>query len=428
MAHSSEALRRDAWTVLDRMGCEVVESDDAIDAVRLCATELPEVALLEADIAWPAGGSLIEHFRSHERLRRVRVVVFEADLDYDRAFAGLDAGADEYLVGPVSASEIGVRVRTAGRLADLESQLEDQQAELRELIHTDALTRLYNRRYLLRQVVAQINTARRHGLSLTLLMIDCDNFKAINDSRGHGAGDDALRAVAAVLIGRLRDTDVVGRWGGDEFLALLPGTPAEAALQVAKDLADGVRSVAAFPELTLSIGCAEWDGDDPAELVARADQALYEVKRSERDGVALARPRTLGIRVAPTAQAHSDRPPLRVVLVDDVEGIRSLLRLTLEGPVVTIVGEAADGAEAVEVACRVAPDVVVMDWNMPGTDGLHGTRAVRERCPAAQVVAFTSTDDRRIHRALMEAGASAHFNKADLGRLSDYLADLHAAG
>jgi DNA-binding NarL/FixJ family response regulator len=94
---------------------------------------------------------------------------------------------------------------------------------------------------------------------------------------------------------------------------------------------------------------------------------------------------------------------------------------------VTIVGEAADGAEAVEVARRAEPDVVVMDWNMPGTDGLHGTRALREELPGVHVVAFTSTDDRRIHRALLAAGAAAHFNKAELGDLSSYLSDLHAS-
>jgi diguanylate cyclase (GGDEF)-like protein len=99
--------------------------------------------------------------------------------------------------------------------------------------------------------------------------------------------------VAGVLEGRLRDTDIPGRWGGDEFMAVLPGTGAPAAVGVAEDLAGAVRAIAEFPELTLSIGCAAWDDDDPAELVARADQALYEVKRRGRDGVALARPRAV---------------------------------------------------------------------------------------------------------------------------------------
>ncbi|MCW2990686.1 MAG: diguanylate cyclase [Solirubrobacterales bacterium] len=426
IAHTSEALRRDAWEALDRLGWEVIEANDAHDAVRLCQAEQPHVAVVEASLAWPEGGSLIEHFQADGQLCKARLIVFEPDLDFERAFAGLAAGADEYLVGPVSAPEIAVRVQTAGRLQTLQAQLDDQQAELRELIHTDSLTRLYNRRYLLRQIVAQINVARRHGIALSLLLIDLDRFKAINDTHGHAAGDEALRAVAAVLDERLRDTDIAGRWGGDEFLVLLPGTDAEAALTLAHELVDTVRAMPEHPELTLSIGCATWEDDGPTGLVARADRALYEVKRAGRDGAASAPAPVIEVRVASPAEAGADGPPLRVVVVDDVEEIRSLLRLTLEGPAVTIVGEAADGDEVVEVARRLDPDVVVMDWNMPGADGLQGTRNLARECPRSQVVAFTSTDDRRIHRALLDAGACAHFDKAELGALGEYLTQLHA--
>ncbi|MFL5843412.1 MAG: diguanylate cyclase [Solirubrobacteraceae bacterium] len=421
-------MRQEAWEVLDRLGWEVIEADDALDAVRLCEGELPEVALVEAALAWPEGGSLIEHFRSDERLRRARVVVYERELDLEKALAGWAEGADEYLIGSVTPSEIAVRVQTAGRLQRLQAELDDQQAELRELIHTDSLTRLYNRRYLLRQIVAQINSARRHDLDLSLLLIDLDNFKQINDVHGHATGDDALRLVARALDTRLRDTDVAGRWGGDEFIALLPGADSGAAMRVAHELVETIRADQEYPELTLSIGCATWDGDDPPGLVARADQALYAVKRGGRDGAVLAPVPAVAITVSTPAEPTVDRPPLRVVVVDDVEGIRSLLRLTLEGPTVEIVGEAADGAEAAELVEALAPDVVLMDWNMPGVDGLHGTREVSRISPATKIVAFTSTDDRRIHRALMEAGAEAHFDKAELGSLAAYLADLHAEG
>lgn len=425
IAHSSETVRQEAWAVLDQLGWEVVEADDPMDAVRLCSAELPQVALLEADLAWPQGGSLIERFRADRRLANVRVIVFEDQLDVPGAIAGLESGADEFLVEPVSPSDIAVRVQTAARLQQLQAQLDDQQAELRELIHTDSLTRLFNRRYLLRQIVAQINSARRHGLDLAVLLVDLDSFKAINDTRGHAEGDAALQAVAGILESRLRDTDVAGRWGGDEFLVLLPGTDADAAMAVARDLGGAVRELERFPELTLSVGCAAWEDDDPAGLVARADEALYEAKRAGRDGVRLARRRHVEIRVAASPEPASTRAPLRVLVVDDVEGIRSLIRLTLEGPVVEIVGEAADGAAAVALALELRPDVVIMDWNMPGTDGVQATRTLHGRCPDIRVVAFTSTEDRRIHRALMDAGALAHFGKGELGRLADFLADLH---
>jgi len=427
IAHRSEVLRQAAWQALDRRGWEVVEADDPVDAVRLCATELPEVALLEADLAWPEGGSLIEHFRADERLSRARIVVFEDHLDFDRAFAGLAAGADEYLVGAASEAEIAVRVETTAKMGRLVAQLADQHSELRELIHTDAVTGLFNRRYLLRQISAQVNTARRHGLPLTLLLIDLDNFKEVNDTRGHAAGDAALRAVARLLEERLRESDVAGRWGGDEFLVLLPGAQAADGERVAQELVEAVRALESFPELTLSIGSATWEDDDPAGLVARADQAMYEVKRNGRDAVAQARPPDVEIRVAAPAAPGADRPPLRTLIVDDVEGIRSLLRLTLEGAAVQVVGEAADGDEAAAAAKELQPDLVIMDWNMPGADGLQGTRAVLREAPRARIVAFTSTDDPRIRRALLEAGACAHFSKSELGAMTAFLTDLHAA-
>jgi DNA-binding NarL/FixJ family response regulator len=120
-------------------------------------------------------------------------------------------------------------------------------------------------------------------------------------------------------------------------------------------------------------------------------------------------------------------PPVRVLVVDDDALVRAGLTMMLDGAEgIAIVGEAADGDEVVEVARRLDPDVVVMDWNMPGADGLQGTRNLARECPRSQVVAFTSTDDRRIHRALLDAGACAHFDKAELGALGEYLTQLHA--
>lgn len=427
VAHPSEALRQRAWTVLDRLGWDVIEADDAADAVRLCEGEVPEVAVIESDLAWTGGGSLVEHFRQDDRLRAARLVVIENELDFEKAFAGLDAGADEYLVEPASDSEIAVRVQTAGRIGDLEARLSDQRSELTELVHMDQLTRLFNRRYLLRTIAAEVNAARRHGLPLSLLLIDLDNFKTINDTHGHAAGDEALRATSAILRARLRDTDIVGRWGGDEFLALLPNSTSDAAQLVASDLVSAVRDLAEFPELTLSVGCAVWSGDDPAHLVDRADTALYEVKRAGRDGVALAAEPSLEIAVPSPLQTVPNGRPLRVLLVDDVEAIRSLVRLTIEGPAIEIVGEASDGREAVALGRRLKPDVTVMDWNMPGMDGLQATRLMSAANRDNAIIAFTSTDETRIHRAMIEAGAVTHYNKNDLGDLAEHLLELQRA-
>jgi PleD family two-component response regulator len=241
-------------------------------------------------------------------------------------------------------------------------------------------------------------------------------------------GDALLRDVAAVLREVIRSPDACFRWGGDEFVVLLPSTSGKDAVVVAEGLTTAVNELDYDPRLTLSIGCAEWTNEDAPGLVARADDALYEVKRAGRDGVAVAPEPVLAIEVTTPPTAASANKPLRVVLVDDVEGIRGLMRVTLEGSAIQIVGEAQDGEEAVMVVRQTQPDVVVMDWNMPGMDGIQGTRALREEYPQAMVVACTSSDEPRIQLAMRKAGAVAHFSKSDLSDLAAFLGDLQSSG
>jgi diguanylate cyclase (GGDEF)-like protein len=296
-------------------------------------------------------------------------------------------------------------------------------------VHTDGLTGLFNRRYMTRQISAHINNAGRHQLPLSLLLADIDHFKLINDSLGHAEGDRALALVAGAINRRIRDIDVAGRWGGDEFLVLLPSTTGAEAMIVADGISRAVRELTDGPDLTLSVGCAQWGADDAAGLVERADRALYDVKGTGRDGVMLAPERVLSIEVAtPPVAADPAFKPLRVVLVDDVEGIRGLMRVTLEGSAIEVVGEAQDGEEAMMVVRQTRPDVVVMDWNMPGMDGIQGTRALRAEYPQAMVVACTSSDEPRIQLAMRKAGAVAHFSKNDLADLAAFLGELQNSG
>jgi diguanylate cyclase (GGDEF)-like protein len=280
-----------------------------------------------------------------------------------------------------------------------------------------------------RQIAAHINNAGRHQLPLSLLLADIDHFKRINDTLGHAEGDRALALVAGAINRRIRDIDVAGRWGGDEFLVLLPSTTGAEAMIVADGISRAVRELTDGLELTLSVGCAQWGADDAAGLVERADRALYDVKGTGRDGAMLAPERVLSIEVAsPPVNADPAVKPLRVVLVDDVEGIRGLMRVTLEGSAIEVVGEAQDGEEAMMVVRQTRPDVVVMDWNMPGMDGIQGTRALRAEYPQAMVVACTSSDEPRIQLAMRKAGAVAHFSKNDLADLAAFLGDLQSSG
>ncbi len=165
-------------------------------------------------------------------------------------------------------------------------QMED---ELRRLATTDTLTGVSNRRHLLEQAENEIRRARRYGHPLTVLLLDVDHFKRVNDTFGHRAGDKVLQRIAQVCADRLRDSDVFGRTGGEEFVAMLPETDAAGAEPLANRLRQAVADLE-LPEpmenfgVSISVGGAQLQqGDNVDSLIGRADQALYAAKRQGRN-------------------------------------------------------------------------------------------------------------------------------------------------
>lgn len=155
---------------------------------------------------------------------------------------------------------------------------------LRELINTDELTGIANRRHFDQRLSEEVSRARRYGSPLSVLVVDVDRLKQINDTEGHEAGDRALRAVAEALERSTRVSDLSARVGGDEFAMLAPSTLASDAV----DLAERVRARLACTPYSISIGVAELNGGDAESLVARADRALYAAKDAGRGCTALA--------------------------------------------------------------------------------------------------------------------------------------------
>lgn len=164
--------------------------------------------------------------------------------------------------------------------------------ELRRSSRYDTLTGLLNRRAMQEALEQQLQRSRRLGEPFSVLMLDADHFKAINDAQGHAAGDRALQHLGTLLAAQMRDIDRVGRWGGEEFVVLLPGTPLARAHEVAERLCERVQALPtrwqdqAVP-LTLSAGASQWSGggEELAALLARADAALYRAKAAGRNRV-----------------------------------------------------------------------------------------------------------------------------------------------
>ena len=169
------------------------------------------------------------------------------------------------------------------------------QSRLEQMATTDHVTGLLNRQAFDILLQQSVNENRRNWQPMAVIMLDIDHFKAVNDKYGHPAGDRIIREVAGTLRAGLRESDIAGRWGGEEFLLLLKGCDGSAAAAIAEKLrlsvAKNIRADVNAPQIriTVSVGVAPFVADDTAEnIIARADQALYRAKREGRDRVALA--------------------------------------------------------------------------------------------------------------------------------------------
>ena len=196
------------------------------------------------------------------------------------------------------ATYIYVSVTSAFLLGAVGYLMGRQADRLEALAETDALTGLPNRRALRRRLTDDLSRARRYGSPVSLLLLDVDGLKRINDERGHGAGDRVIRRVADAIIATLREADLGARWGGDEFAVLMPDTPENAARHSAERLAAHLRWRHGDAEpVSVSVGIATFDPAratfDPAratyvdaeELAHRADEAMYHAKRAGRDRI-----------------------------------------------------------------------------------------------------------------------------------------------
>jgi two-component system cell cycle response regulator len=222
-------------------------------------------------------------------------ILLIADTDQKaRLLRGLDLGANDYLLRSADKNEMIARVRTQVRRRRFTERLRDNVQQSMELAVTDALTGLFNRRYMESHADSLVERAAARGKPLSALIIDIDHFKAVNDTHGHDAGDDVLREFSDRLRSCIRGIDLACRYGGEEFVVIMPDTDLGVANKVAErirrrvaaepfPIARGSRSV----EVTISVGLAGRIGpqDTSALIMKRADSALYLAKRNGRNRV-----------------------------------------------------------------------------------------------------------------------------------------------
>jgi two-component system cell cycle response regulator len=239
------------------------------------------------------GLRLCSQIRSLERTRNVAILAIADAENNTRLVRGLEIGVNDYLTRPIDQNEMLARVRTQIRKKRYAERLRDNVQMSIEMAITDALTGLYNRRYMESHVGTLVEQATTRGKPLTVLILDIDYFKAINDGWGHDAGDDVLREFALRIRKSIRGIDLACRYGGEEFVVVMPETDMAVATVVAERLrrriateAFQIQQGARKIDVTISVGIAALGpGDNPAAVIKRADQALYRAKRDGRNRV-----------------------------------------------------------------------------------------------------------------------------------------------
>ncbi len=265
-------------------------------ALDLAKTATPDLIVIAAEIPGEDGLRLCSEVRSRRETKQSAVITIAEDGDFDAVAAALDLGASDYLMRPIDEQELIARARAQLLRKRYADKLRESVHQEMRLAVTDGLTGLYNRRYAEQHIARQLERAREGGGPLSVMLLDIDRFKPVNDTYGHAAGDKVLVVFARRVAEEVRGVDLVCRYGGEEFLVVTPDTDCEDAAFIAERVR---KAVARRPfeigsdqplTVTVSVGVAEWaGGDEPADaMIARADEALYASKNNGRNRVTMA--------------------------------------------------------------------------------------------------------------------------------------------
>jgi two-component system cell cycle response regulator len=251
-----------------------------------------DIITVSLSLASEDGLRLCSHLRSNERTRSIPILMVGEETDMKRIAQGLEIGAHDYILRPVDRNELLARVRTQVRRKRYQDRLRANYETSLSLALTDSLTGLFNRRYLMVHLDKVLKKNVENRKTLCVLTLDIDNFKRVNDSYGHGVGDEVLKIFSERVSQRLRSFDLVARLGGEEFIVVLPDIGKDMAIQVAERLRNGTAGTlfkVSAPEgeipITVSIGGILVESEDITveEALRRSDAELYRAKEGGRN-------------------------------------------------------------------------------------------------------------------------------------------------
>jgi two-component system, cell cycle response regulator len=294
IADDSAMSRALLKSTLQRWGYDVIAVEDGDEAWSvLSSPDPPVLAILDWVMPGMTGPEVCRRVRDTRREPYTYILLLTSKNSKAETVEGMEAGADDYIVKPFHQHELDVRLRAGKRILDLQAELLNAREELRDRANKDLLTMLPNRSAVHSALEQELSRCHREGRSVGVILLDLDHFKSINDHWGHFSGDAVLRETAARLRSNMRPYDQVGRYGGEEFLVVLPNCELDQAVQQAERLrfrleqrpmaVDGGELL-----VTASFGVTVSDASDrPADWFIRvADEALYRAKHAGRNCVA----------------------------------------------------------------------------------------------------------------------------------------------
>ena len=300
VADDDTGVRLVTRAVVEDLGHECLEAANGDDAWAMFQLHAPQVLVTDRTMPpGPDGLQLCRAVRDHESNTYTYLVLLTSLAKQDEVLAGIEAGADDYVIKPLDPFTLHSRLLVAHRVTSLHLELERYRMELAQQAQTDPLTKLNNRLKLSEDLTRLHHHSVRYGRGYSLALCDVDSFKLYNDIYGHQAGDKALQAVATALASSSRQGEGLYRYGGEEFLLVLPEqgpSAAAAALERLRTTVQGlgiVHEASAAGTLTISAGISSYiagSGANSELLLRQADIALYEAKAAGRNQVGLADP------------------------------------------------------------------------------------------------------------------------------------------
>lgn len=428
---------------LAKSGHKILTAHSGREAIQICHEQTPDLILMDMMMPEFDGLQTCEELKRHSATEQIPVIFVTGNTGSEDIVSAFAAGGSDYVTKPFRFDEILARLAVHLRLREAEQDLVNRNRELEILAkqlseinetlarqsRIDGLTNLLNRRAWDEAASIEHERAVRYSRHYAVLMLDVDFFKNFNDTLGHPEGDRCLQQVADTIARTCRATDIVGRYGGEEFIVLTPDTSADESVRLAERIRRNVWNLSIrHPKspagrVTLSIGAASSQEGSLDEVLRWADSFLYRAKNGGRNIVygrlsATSRSNTPVVPYNEKGTAGNAKPSLvteaaaKVLIVEDNRANRLVYRGCLEKEGFRI-HEVEDGAAAIEAVKKDRPDLILMDVMMPIMDGLECTRVLKSdpEYRDVPIIIVSARNDSQAVLAGLEAGAEEYLTK-----------------